>query len=80
VQKAVTGKSNGNRCGRSGWGDREGAFMKLRVFVVTDIGRWREENQDALFVDEGSGLFIIADGMGGLEQGSLAARFAVQEK
>ena len=53
--------------------------MKVRVSSLSDIGRSREENQDTLLVDEQACLFIVADGMGGLEGGTLAARYAVKE-
>ena len=53
--------------------------MKVRASGITDIGKSREENQDTLLIDEMAGLFIVADGMGGMEQGALAAQFAVQE-
>jgi protein phosphatase len=38
----------------------------------------RTENQDALCVDEANRLFIISDGMGGLQAGALASRIATK--
>jgi protein phosphatase len=47
--------------------------MKVRAYALSHIGMVREENQDAFLSDEQNGLFIVADGMGGLENGALAA-------
>lgn len=46
---------------------------------LTDTGRVRGENQDAFYLDEQAGLFIVADGLGGMQDGALAARFVVAE-
>ncbi len=59
-------------------GTLEEHIVKLKVFGQTDIGREREENEDAFRVDEEAGLYIVADGMGGLEQGALAAKYTVE--
>jgi protein phosphatase len=45
----------------------------------TDAGRVRPTNQDSYLVDESSGLFIVADGMGGHAGGEIASRLCIQE-
>jgi PPM family protein phosphatase len=46
-------------------------------FGWSDPGRVREENQDAFHIDEKTGLYIVADGLGGLQGGAHAARYVV---
>ena len=52
----------------------------LRVveqFSLTDVGRQRSANEDALFVSDP--LYAVADGMGGARAGEVAAQHAVDE-
>ena len=44
----------------------------------TDVGFVREKNEDSFIVDEGKGIYAVADGVGGLPYGSLASRLAVR--
>ena len=44
----------------------------------TDAGPVRQENEDAVLADDGLGLYVVADGMGGPANGKLAAETAVK--
>jgi serine/threonine protein phosphatase PrpC len=44
----------------------------------TDVGRIREENQDAFQLNPEKGLYVLADGMGGQRGGAVASRMAVE--
>ncbi len=45
----------------------------LRVYALTDVGKVRAANQDALVVDEVQLLYGVADGMGGHNGGEIAS-------
>lgn len=51
----------------------------MKAFYITDKGIVRDQNQDAvLSLNVGnSGLFIVADGVGGSENGALASSLIV---
>ena len=52
----------------------------MQFYGLSDIGKKRKENQDKIFlVDSESDLklFILADGMGGANAGSVASSMAV---
>jgi protein phosphatase len=44
---------------------------------LSDTGRKRKGNEDSLFLDEGIGLFVVADGMGGHLAGEVASKVVV---
>lgn len=52
--------------------------MKVRSWGVSDIGRRRAQNEDYFLIDEGLSLYIVADGMGGLDRGDIASRMACE--
>lgn len=45
--------------------------------VANNIGKVRTLNEDAYFIGEKEGLFIVSDGMGGLKAGDVAANVVV---
>jgi len=51
-------------------------FM-LDVAAVTDIGLIRESNEDSYAIDKKTGLFVLADGLGGHSGGEVASKLAV---
>ena len=53
--------------------------MNFTSYGQTDKGRVREENEDCYLIHNESGMFAVADGLGGLPRGSLASRIAINE-
>ncbi|MDH4107266.1 MAG: Stp1/IreP family PP2C-type Ser/Thr phosphatase [Gammaproteobacteria bacterium] len=51
---------------------------KIRISEITDTGRVREHNEDAIGSDPDVGLMVLADGMGGYNAGEVASGIAVQ--
>ena len=52
--------------------------MGYVIGARTDKGIVRPNNEDAFFIDEECGLFIVADGVGGCEAGEVASRMATE--
>lgn len=50
----------------------------IEGYGATDVGRRRPFNEDSLAMDKESGLFIVADGMGGHNAGEIASRLTVE--
>jgi len=43
----------------------------------TDVGKKRKSNEDALFLDKGTNLYLVADGMGGHLAGEVASSMVI---
>ncbi|MBW2225406.1 MAG: protein phosphatase 2C domain-containing protein [Deltaproteobacteria bacterium] len=51
--------------------------MQYHSAGLTDVGQRRKLNEDAFFVDDDLGLYVVADGMGGHAAGEIASQEAV---
>lgn len=51
---------------------------KIDFAEITDVGRVREHNEDAIGSNPDIGLMVLADGMGGYNAGEVASGIAVQ--
>jgi serine/threonine protein phosphatase PrpC len=54
-----------------------GGPLKVEVAGETNVGMKRTHNEDNFSILEGSGLYIVADGMGGHASGEVASKMAV---
>jgi hypothetical protein len=50
--------------------------MQVLSAYQTDAGRARELNEDYVWIDQGAGVYIIADGLGGHDAGDVASLLA----
>ena len=49
----------------------------MTAALRTDIGRVRKQNEDAAWLDEKLGIYVVADGMGGHLAGEVASAMAI---
>ncbi|MCA9682673.1 MAG: cyclic nucleotide-binding domain-containing protein [Myxococcales bacterium] len=52
--------------------------MQIHAYGGSDVGRSRSHNEDTILVDEGLGLFLVCDGMGGHAAGEVASATAAK--
>ncbi|MDH4183000.1 MAG: protein phosphatase 2C domain-containing protein [Nitrospinota bacterium] len=59
-------------------GKNQSVTLKVRGIGKTNVGMRRRNNQDSIFLNPDSGVFILADGMGGHLGGEEASRIATR--
>ena len=52
--------------------------MRVRFAGLTDVGRTRDNNEDAFFLSDDEPMCFVADGMGGHSSGELASALALE--
>jgi protein phosphatase len=52
--------------------------LKITAASLTDTGLQREANEDCFAMDNSTGLYVVADGMGGHLAGEIASKVAVE--
>ena len=53
-------------------------MIEIESAGLTDVGMRRKGNEDALFLDDNLGLYVVADGMGGHQAGEIASQLVVK--
>jgi PPM family protein phosphatase len=54
-----------------------GSDVRITSCGITDVGMKRQRNEDNYLINDGIGLFVVADGMGGHAGGEYASQIAV---
>ncbi|WFB37733.1 protein phosphatase 2C domain-containing protein [Kiritimatiellota bacterium B12222] len=52
--------------------------LQFRIFSRTDVGKRRQRNEDSLGVFARHGVFLVADGMGGVDGGDYSSQKVVE--
>jgi protein phosphatase len=52
--------------------------LKFESAGLTDVGLRRSHNEDAIFLSDEAGLYLVADGMGGHSFGEVASAMAIE--
>ena len=53
-------------------------MIEIKSSGITDVGRRRKQNEDSFFCNDGMGLYVVADGMGGHKAGEVASKLVVE--
>ena len=58
---------------------KENRLPPFKYHAVSDVGLFRENNEDAWISIPEQGIFIVADGLGGHQAGEVASKEALEE-
>lgn len=53
-------------------------MVEIKSSGITDVGRRRKQNEDSFLCNDGMGLYVVADGMGGHKAGEVASKLVVE--
>jgi protein phosphatase len=77
LRRLFGGEAGGESAPSGAGAPTENGRIRIRSGKYTSIGYFRENNEDRVAVDERSGAYIVADGMGGQAAGEQASQMAV---
>lgn len=52
--------------------------MRIHSFATSNPGMVRKYNEDSFLANDQEGIYLVADGMGGLSKGDVASRMAIE--